>query len=106
MEFFWQVLELALKQAQLLEFGQMLLDSITKIAPLSPFEVVDRTEESLARFLEETHKKIMAIFRRQMSPSMIDRGKSDEDDDILISPKLGATTNLLVSRAASKRAIV
>ncbi|KAF9352527.1 hypothetical protein BGX26_009679 [Mortierella sp. AD094] len=59
MEFFWQVLQLALKRPHHLEFVQLLLDSITKIAPLAPFEVVDRIEERLAELLEETRKKIM-----------------------------------------------
>ncbi|KAI1313920.1 hypothetical protein EDD11_002383 [Mortierella claussenii] len=59
MEFFWQVLELALKRPHHLEFVQLLLESITKVAPLTPFEVVDRIEERLAELLEETRKKIM-----------------------------------------------
>ncbi|KAF8984511.1 hypothetical protein BGZ52_012580 [Haplosporangium bisporale] len=59
MEFFWQVLELALKRPHHLEFVQLLLDSITRIAPLSPFDVVDRIEERLAELLEETRKRIM-----------------------------------------------
>ncbi|KAF9918528.1 hypothetical protein BX616_008108 [Lobosporangium transversale] len=59
MEFFWQVLELALKRPHHLEFVQLLLESITKIAPLTPFEVFDRVEERLAELLEETRKKIM-----------------------------------------------
>ncbi|KAF9956367.1 hypothetical protein BGZ70_009934 [Mortierella alpina] len=59
MEFFWQVLELALKRPHHLEFVQLLLDSITKIAPLAPFEVLDRIEERLAELLEETRKRIM-----------------------------------------------
>ncbi|KAG0370545.1 hypothetical protein BGZ54_005775 [Gamsiella multidivaricata] len=59
MEFFWQVLQLALKRPHHLEFVQLLLDSITKIAPLTPFEVIDRIEERLAELLEETRKKIM-----------------------------------------------
>ncbi|KAG0007688.1 hypothetical protein BGZ80_004356 [Entomortierella chlamydospora] len=58
-EFFWQVLQLALKRPHHLEFVQLLLDSITKIAPLAPFEVLDRIEERLAELLEETRKKIM-----------------------------------------------
>ncbi|KAF9963740.1 hypothetical protein BGZ65_012805 [Modicella reniformis] len=59
MEFFWEVLQLALKRPRHLEFIQLLLDSITKIAPLVPFEVIDRIEERLAELLEETRKKIM-----------------------------------------------
>lgn len=59
MEFFWQILELALKRPHHLDFVQLLLDSITKIAPLSPFEVVDRIEERLAELLEESRRKIM-----------------------------------------------
>ncbi|KAG0196608.1 hypothetical protein BGX28_009945 [Mortierella sp. GBA30] len=59
MEFLWQVLELALKRPHHLEFVRLLLGSITKVAPLSPFEVVDRVEERLAELLEETRKKIM-----------------------------------------------
>ncbi|KAG0317154.1 hypothetical protein BGZ97_005841 [Linnemannia gamsii] len=70
MEFFWQVLELALKRPHHLEFVQLLLDSITKIAPLTPFEVVDRIEERLAELLEETRKKIME-----------QRGDEGADDD-------------------------
>ncbi|KAF9316553.1 hypothetical protein BG003_001801 [Podila horticola] len=72
MEFFWQVLELALKRPHHLEFVQLLLDSITRIAPLSPFDVVDRIEERLAELLEETRKRIME-----------QRGDADEggDDD-------------------------
>lgn len=70
MEFFWQVLELALKRPHHLEFVQLLLDSITKIAPLTPFEVVDRIEERLAELLEETRKKIME-----------QRGDDGADDD-------------------------
>ncbi|KAF9436739.1 hypothetical protein BGZ76_003096 [Entomortierella beljakovae] len=59
MEFLWQVLQLALKRPHHLEFVQLLLDSITKISPLVPFEVIDRIEERLAELLEETRKKIM-----------------------------------------------
>ncbi|KAG0201567.1 hypothetical protein BGX28_005657 [Mortierella sp. GBA30] len=70
MEFFWQVLELALKRPHHLEFVQLLLDSITKIAPLAPFEVVDRIEERLAELLEETRKRIME-----------QRGDTQEDTD-------------------------
>lgn len=70
MEFFWQVLELALKRPHHLEFVQLLLDSITRIAPLSPFDVVDRIEERLAELLEETRKRIME-----------QRGDADERDD-------------------------
>ncbi|KAF9391644.1 hypothetical protein CPB97_005939 [Podila verticillata] len=70
MEFFWQVLELALKRPHHLEFVQLLLDSITRIAPLSPFDVVDRIEERLAELLEETRKRIME-----------QRGDADEGDD-------------------------
>ncbi|KAG0032760.1 hypothetical protein BGZ81_010159 [Podila clonocystis] len=70
MEFFWQVLELALKRPHHLEFVQLLLDSITRIAPLSPFDVVDRIEERLAELLEETRKRIME-----------QRGDADEDGD-------------------------
>ncbi|KAG0340100.1 hypothetical protein BG000_000730 [Podila horticola] len=70
MEFFWQVLELALKRPHHLEFVQLLLDSITRIAPLSPFDVVDRIEERLAELLEETRKRIME-----------QRGDADEGSD-------------------------
>ncbi|KAG0100456.1 hypothetical protein BGZ93_001042 [Podila epicladia] len=70
MEFFWQVLELALKRPHHLEFVQLLLDSITRIAPLSPFDVVDRIEERLAELLEETRKRIME-----------QRGDADEGGD-------------------------
>ncbi|KAG0044012.1 hypothetical protein BGZ83_010747 [Gryganskiella cystojenkinii] len=91
MEFFWQVLELALKRPHHLEFVQLLLDSITKIAPLSPFEVVDRIEERLAELLEETRKKIMEQ-RGDIpeEPKDDDDGvKSDEDDeDAPISPRV------------------
>ncbi|KAF9275597.1 hypothetical protein BGZ68_010661 [Mortierella alpina] len=59
MEFLWQVLELAVKRPHHLEFVDLLLDSITKVAPLSPFEVVDRMEERLAELLEETRLKII-----------------------------------------------
>ncbi|KAF9921328.1 hypothetical protein FBU30_008682 [Linnemannia zychae] len=76
MEFFWQVLELALKRPHHLEFIQLLLDSITKIAPLTPFEVVDRIEERLAELLEETRKKIM----EQRGENEDDTG-SDNDQD-------------------------
>ncbi|KAG0032164.1 hypothetical protein BGZ82_006639 [Podila clonocystis] len=70
MEFFWQVLELALKRPHHLEFVQLLLDSITRITPLSPFDVVDRIEERLAELLEETRKRIME-----------QRGDADEGGD-------------------------
>ncbi|KAF9936753.1 hypothetical protein BGZ67_002024 [Mortierella alpina] len=59
MDFLWQVLELAIKRPHHLDFVQLLLDSITKVAPLSPFEVVDRIEERLAELLEETRIKII-----------------------------------------------
>ncbi|KAG0337847.1 hypothetical protein BG004_007464 [Podila humilis] len=70
MEFFWQILELALKRPHHLEFIQLLLESITRIAPLAPFEVVDRIEERLAELLDETRKKIME-----------QRGEAEEDDE-------------------------
>ncbi|GJJ69514.1 hypothetical protein EMPS_01860 [Entomortierella parvispora] len=90
MEFFWQVLELALKRPHHLEFVQLLLDSITKIAPLSPFEVVDRIEERLAELLEETRKKIMEQRGDVPEP---DEPEDDglaghDDDDAPISPKV------------------
>ncbi|KAF9306872.1 hypothetical protein BGZ74_002373 [Mortierella antarctica] len=75
MEFFWQVLELALKRPHHLEFVQLLLDSITRIAPLSPFDVVDRIEERLAELLEETRKRIM----EQRGDA--DEGGDDADED-------------------------
>ncbi|KAG0052277.1 hypothetical protein BGZ83_002783 [Gryganskiella cystojenkinii] len=79
MEFFWQILELALKRPHHLEFVQLLLDSITKIAPLSPFEVVDRIEERLAELLEETRKKIM---EQRGETQHEDATNNDEEDDV------------------------
>ncbi|KAG0231495.1 hypothetical protein BGW42_000201 [Actinomortierella wolfii] len=73
-EFFWQMLELALKRPHHLEFVQLLLESITKVAPLAPFEVVDRIEERLAELLEETRKRIM----EQRGE---DRGEDKEDEE-------------------------
>ncbi|KAF9095765.1 hypothetical protein BGX23_012693 [Mortierella sp. AD031] len=80
MEFFWQVLELALKRPHHLEFVQLLLDSITKIVPLTPFEVVDRIEERLAELLEETRKKIMEQRGDAGADEEADAG-SDNDQD-------------------------
>ncbi|KAF9956180.1 hypothetical protein BGZ72_002961 [Mortierella alpina] len=70
MEFLWQVLALAVKRPHHLDFVQLLLDSITKVAPLSPFEVVDRIEERFAELLEETRIKIIE-----------QRGDPQDDDD-------------------------
>ncbi|KAF9977975.1 hypothetical protein BGZ73_004258 [Actinomortierella ambigua] len=75
-EFCWQMLELALKRPHHLEFVQLLLESITKVAPLAPFEVVDRIEERLAELLEETRKRIM----EQRGEDQED-DKDEEDDD-------------------------
>ncbi|CAO3564541.1 unnamed protein product [Mortierella alpina] len=85
MEFFWQVLELALKRPHHLEFVQLLLDSITKIAPLAPFEVLDRIEERLAELLEETRKRIMEQ-RGEMQEvdeleEIEDKKKAKEDEE-------------------------
>lgn len=77
MEFFWQVLQLALKRPHHLEFVQLLLDSITKIAPLVPFEVIDRIEERLAELLEETRKKIM---EQRGDPDGLNDGAVEIDD--------------------------
>ncbi|KAI1314368.1 hypothetical protein EDD11_002233 [Mortierella claussenii] len=77
MEFFWQVLHLALKRPHHLEFVQLLLESITKIAPLAPFEVVDRIEERLAELLEETRKKIM----EQRGDTQAEEDTEDKDKD-------------------------
>ncbi|KAF9325472.1 hypothetical protein BG006_011064, partial [Podila minutissima] len=79
MEFFWQVLELALKRPHHLEFVQLLLDSITRIAPLSPFDVVDRIEERLAELLEETRQRIME--QRGDADEGGDHADEDNDDD-------------------------
>ncbi|KAF9110910.1 hypothetical protein BGX27_005718 [Mortierella sp. AM989] len=76
MEFFWQILQLALKRPHHLEFVQLLLESITKISPLAPFEVVDRIEERLAELLEETRKKIME-----------QRGDTQVDDEAVDAEK-------------------
>ncbi|KAF9137487.1 hypothetical protein BGX30_010172 [Mortierella sp. GBA39] len=81
MEFFWQVLELALKRPHHLEFVQLLLDSITKIAPLTPFEVVDRIEERLAELLEETRKKIMEQRGDDGADDDADAGSDNGHDD-------------------------
>ncbi|KAF9359237.1 hypothetical protein BGX34_008473 [Mortierella sp. NVP85] len=91
MEFFWQVLELALKRPHHLEFVQLLLESITKIAPLAPFEVFDRIEERLAELLEETRKKIMEQRGDvpQAEDEELDDGDSTDDDDTqTISPRV------------------
>ncbi|KAF9584435.1 hypothetical protein BGW38_006452 [Lunasporangiospora selenospora] len=77
MEFFWQILELALKRPHHLEFVQLLLDSITKIVPLAPFEVVDRIEERLAELLEETRKRIA----EERGEVQVDEGEEDTDSD-------------------------
>ncbi|KAF9154899.1 hypothetical protein BG015_011682 [Linnemannia schmuckeri] len=93
MEFFWQILELALKRPHHLEFIQLLMDSITKIAPLSPFEVVDRIEERLAELLEETRKKIMEQ-RGDVGGQNEDEGEAEDnkedsdDDDDIVSPRV------------------
>ncbi|KAK3819630.1 MAG: hypothetical protein J3Q66DRAFT_335090 [Benniella sp.] len=79
MEFFWQVLQLALKRPHHLEFVQLLLDSITKIAPLVPFEVIDRIEERLAELLEETRKKIME--QRGNTESLDEDAAEDDEND-------------------------
>ncbi|KAF9181081.1 hypothetical protein BGZ51_005683 [Haplosporangium sp. Z 767] len=77
MEFLWQVLELALKRPHHLEFVQLLLESITKIAPLAPFEVLDRIEERLAELLEETRKMIM----EQRGDAQGNDDEENKDDD-------------------------
>ncbi|KAG0372504.1 hypothetical protein BGX24_000164 [Mortierella sp. AD032] len=81
MEFFWQVLELALKRPHHLEFVQLLLESITKIAPLTPFEVVDRIEERLAELLEETRKKIMEQRGDEGADEEADAGSDNGEDN-------------------------
>ncbi|KAG0301292.1 hypothetical protein BGZ98_008485 [Dissophora globulifera] len=78
LEFFWQVLQLALKRQHHLDFVQLLLDSITKIIPLAPFEVVDRIEERLAELLEETRKKIME--QRGDTQDAVENDDDDKDD--------------------------
>ncbi|KAF9998596.1 hypothetical protein BGZ80_009886 [Entomortierella chlamydospora] len=89
MEFFWQVLELALKRPHHLEFVQLLLESITKVAPLTPFEVVDRIEERLAELLEETRRKIMEQ-RGDVQKEEEDPEEDDDDDDQndIVSPRV------------------
>ncbi|KAF9912650.1 hypothetical protein BX616_010280 [Lobosporangium transversale] len=79
MEFLWQVLQLALKRPHHLEFVQLLLDSITKVAPLAPFEVVDRIEERLAELLEETRKKIV---EQRGDTEAADEEGADDDEKI------------------------
>ncbi|KAG0076455.1 hypothetical protein BGZ90_008657 [Linnemannia elongata] len=93
MEFFWQILELALKRPHHLEFIQLLMDSITKIAPLSPFEVVDRIEERLAELLEETRKKIMEQRgdvggQNEDEDEAEDKKVDSDDDDDIVSPRV------------------
>ncbi|KAF9581235.1 hypothetical protein BGW38_001811 [Lunasporangiospora selenospora] len=83
-EFFWQVLELALKRPHHLEFVQLLLESITKITPLVPFDVVDRMEERLAELLEETRKKIMEQ-RGDQAPESTEDAKDKADTATLAS---------------------
>ncbi|KAF8932243.1 hypothetical protein BGZ58_007148 [Dissophora ornata] len=81
MEFFWQVLELALKRPHHLDFIQLLLGSITKVAPLAPFEVFDRIEERLAELLEETRKKIIeqrGDVQQQQDEEVVDEKADDE----------------------------
>ncbi|KAG0261775.1 hypothetical protein BG011_000677 [Mortierella polycephala] len=80
MEFLWQVLELALKRPHHLEFVQLLLESITKIAPLAPFEVLDRIEERLAELLEETRKMIMEQ-RGDIQGNDEEENKDDDKDN-------------------------
>ncbi|KAF9179556.1 hypothetical protein BGZ51_006820 [Haplosporangium sp. Z 767] len=90
MEFLWQVLELALKRPHHLEFVQLLLSSITKVAPLSPFEVVDRIEERLAELLEETRRKIMEQ-RGEVQVVEEDHAHEEADDDDesdIVSPRV------------------
>lgn len=90
MEFFWQVLELALKRPHHLDFVQLLLDSITKIAPLSPFEVVDRIEERLAELLEESRRKIMEQRgEEQEEGDEVEQHEQEEADDKNNSEKAG-----------------
>ncbi|KAF9570122.1 hypothetical protein EC968_002180 [Mortierella alpina] len=81
MEFFWQVLELALKRQHHLEFVQLLLDSITKIAPLAPFEVLDRIEERLAELLEETRKRIMEQRGDMQEVEELEEVEDKKDED-------------------------
>ncbi|KAG0218668.1 hypothetical protein BGX33_006422 [Mortierella sp. NVP41] len=92
MEFLWQVLELALKRPHHLEFIQLLMDSITKVAPLAPFEVVDRIEERLAELLEETRKKIMEqrgdVGGQVVDEPEEDNADDDDDEDDVISPRV------------------
>jgi hypothetical protein len=93
MEFFWQILELALKRPHHLEFIQLLMDSITKIAPLSPFEVVDRIEERLAELLEETRKNIMEQrgdvgAQNEDEDEAEDKKDESDDDDDIVSPRV------------------
>ncbi|KAF9941971.1 hypothetical protein BGZ65_000312 [Modicella reniformis] len=90
MEFIWQVLELALKRPHHLEFVQLLLESITKIAPLTPFEVFDRIEERLAELLEETRKKIMeqrGDVPQAEEETLGDDDATDDESDI-VSPRV------------------
>lgn len=84
MEFLWQMLELALRRPHHMEFVQLLLDSIAKIAPLSPFEVVDRIEERLAELLEETRKKIME-----------QRGEAQPDDQVVEEDNSSETSSII-----------
>ncbi|KAG0370861.1 hypothetical protein BC939DRAFT_453011 [Gamsiella multidivaricata] len=90
MEFFWQVLELALKRPHHLEFVQLLLESITKVAPLTPFDVVDRIEERLAELLEETRRKIMEqrgdVPAEEEEAPVVDVAKDSESD--IVSPRV------------------
>ncbi|KAF9217895.1 hypothetical protein BGZ59_008023 [Podila verticillata] len=90
MEFFWQILELALKRPHHLDFVQLLLDSITKIAPLSPFEVVDRIEERLAELLEESRRKIMEQRgEEQEEGNEVEQQEEEETEDKNSSEKAG-----------------
>ncbi|KAF9395821.1 hypothetical protein CPC16_006694 [Podila verticillata] len=89
MEFFWQILELALKRPHHLDFVQLLLDSITKIAPLSPFEVVDRIEERLAELLEESRRKIMEQRGEEQEEGNEVEQQEEETEDKNSSEKAG-----------------
>ncbi|KAG0319064.1 hypothetical protein BGZ99_005322 [Dissophora globulifera] len=95
MEFFWQVLQLALKRQHHLEFVQLLLSSITKVAPLTPFEVIDRIEEHLAELLEETRKKILEQRGELQQVEDEDNGDGDDSDNEsdIVSPRVAKGTS-------------
>ncbi|KAF9167736.1 hypothetical protein DFQ26_003320 [Actinomortierella ambigua] len=92
-EFCWQMLELALKRPHHLEFVQLLLESITKVAPLAPFEVVDRIEERLAELLEETRKRIMEQRGEDQQDDKADEVEDDDDKNKKDQQEKGDHTN-------------